>query len=288
MKITEEDLKKLFEPHQNSEPNGEELIVKKKKPTNEIRNIRKTLRRIHQNPKQSKTSFGEIFNSILRFLAISGFAGFLIFLGLGWGGISKQLEWGYFVSYLNEAVPTATPTARPPVAATRTPIENLAIPNQLPNLYAPTDLGTSANFPLNTLKIEKINLSAPVLWNIDEDQILENLKDGVAHYKDTSRPGEGGNIFIVGHSSNYFWIQSDYNNIFALLDKLQPGDRIELSYLNKKYVYEVKITNIVKPDEIQVLENTPKETLSLMTCWPIGTSLKRMIVQSELLYTENN
>lgn len=145
---------------------------------------------------------------------------------------------------------------------------------------------TPINFPTNNLRIAKINVGANVHWDVEEGDILNQLKSGVAHYKGTSKPGEGGNIFIVGHSSNYPWIISSYNSVFALLDKLAPGDRIELSDNTHNYVYEVKSTRIIKPGDVSVLDSTSKETLSLLTCWPIGTSLKRMIVQAELLYVQ--
>lgn len=284
MKIEEDDLKKLFENDHDSfkvESKGQKILVKKIKSTNEIKKVRKTLRKI--TPKKRKSDFSEFFNSILNFFAVSGIAGFILFLAIGWGGISKQLEWGYFVNYLNQNVPTSAPATAPIASPMPTPIA-LATPD---NLSAPSALPSLPSFPINNLRIAKLNISANVIWDVDESNILEQLKYGVAHYKGTSHPGEGGNVFVVGHSSNYPWIFSDYNTVFALLDKLAPGDRIELSDGSKNYVYEVKSTTIVKPDEVKVLDNTPKETLSLMTCWPVGTSLKRMLVQSELLYSTN-
>lgn len=295
MKISEDDLKDIFkdEDHLSVKHESEDnrVVVKKTKSTQEISKIRKTLRRVGSDKKQ-KADHGELFNSALRFLAISGFSGFILFVAMSWGGLSKQLEWGYFVSYLNEQPPQAINAINPRPIVTRPPkpsVVTIPSPTIVTNrrTAVPTPIPSPQSFAINSLKIEKINLSVPVLWNIEEDNIIEKLTEGVVHYKGTSLPGEGGNIFIVGHSSNYFWVRSDYNNVFALLDKLSPGDRIELSTDKKLYVYEVKSTNIVRPNEIQVLESTPKETLSLMTCWPIGTSLKRMIVQSELLYSSN-
>jgi len=278
MKISEEDLDKIFKDDNDSlktEVKGDRIIVKKTKSTREISKVRKTLRRI---PKARKRSdFTEFINSVLRFFAIVGFSGFILYVAMGWGGFSQQIKWGYYVNYLNKSVPAQnTPVAQ--AVVTRTPNDSVKLPAAMPQL---------ASFPQNMLKIDKVGLNAPVAWNVEEDNIIEQLKSGVAHYKGTSLPGEGGNIFIVGHSSNYFWVSSDYNSVFALLDKLSPGDRIELSTNDKNYIYEVKSTNVVSPDEVQVLQNTEKETLSLMTCWPIGTSLKRLVVQSEYMFSTN-
>lgn len=103
-------------------------------------------------------------------------------------------------------------------------------------------------------------------------------------YPGTARPGEVGNAFIFGHSSNYPWVKSDYNDIFALLDNLELGDEIIIFYNQKKYVYKVVDHATVKPGDVQALESRDqtKKELSLMTCWPVGTTLERLIVFAEL------
>ena len=284
MKITEEDLEEIFKPDEESGrvvEVGERVVVKKVKKTHDIKRIRNSIRRI-SSPGQKRNVDAEFINSILRFFAICGFAGFAIFILMSWGALKQQIDWSYYVNFKGEKIPTsqtqvALKPSPTPIPFAKVSLEPVSAVSDLPQLQA--------NIDANTIKIEKINLRAPVAWNVEEDKILDSLVNGVAHYKGTSLPGEGGNVFIVGHSSNYFWIKSDYNNIFALLDKLSPGDRIEVTTADKVYVYQVKETKIVSPSEVQVLDNTPKETLSLMTCWPIGTSLKRMLVQSELVYS---
>ena len=139
--------------------------------------------------------------------------------------------------------------------------------------------------PDNRLYIDKINVNAPIIWNVPEDKILEELKKGVAHFQGTSLPDEEkGNVFITGHSSGYWWSHDLYNQVFALLDKLTDSDKIALTYKNKKYTYEVFNKMVVKPTQIEVLKTKTEEpTLSLMTCVPVGTRLKRLIVQAKLI-----
>lgn len=93
-----------------------------------------------------------------------------------------------------------------------------------------------------------------------------------------------GNAFIFGHSSNYPWVKSDYNDIFALLDNLETGDEIIVYYNQKKYTYLVTDRAVVKPGDVKTLESRDpnKKELSLMTCWPIGTTLERLIIFAEL------
>lgn len=283
MKITEEDLKDIFskdEQEPQAEQVGDRIVIKQVKKINEINKARSSIRKISQTKPRGDSSF-ELINSLLRFTAIVGFSGFIIFLIMSWNGLIQQLNWSYYVEFKGERPPTTqTAVASPVVVKTPVPYapsEPVSAPDQLPALHA--------DFVQNNLKIDKIGINAPIKWEIEEGKIIEELIGGVAHYKGTALPGEGGNIFIVGHSSNYFWVKSNYNNIFALLDKLTKGDRIEVSRGSSNYIYEVKETKVVNPNDVQVLENTPKETLTLMTCWPLGTSLKRMLVQSELVYS---
>ncbi len=117
------------------------------------------------------------------------------------------------------------------------------------------------------------------------ETFMEELKKGVVRYPGTAKPGEVGNAFIFGHSSNYPWVQSEYNDVFSLLDQLQDGDDITIYYYQKKYVYKVIDRATVKPGDIQTLQkrDPTKKELSLMTCWPIWTTLERLIIFAELV-----
>lgn len=134
----------------------------------------------------------------------------------------------------------------------------------------------------NHLVIPKIGVDVPVWWNISEDDITPTLEKGVAHYQGTAVPTEIGNVFIFGHSSNYLWAPGAYKQIFALLDKLEVGDKIYVNYQNKVYAYEVTSKKVVSPDDLSVLtQPQDQQILSLMTCVPIGTNLNRLIVSAK-------
>jgi Sortase domain len=51
-----------------------------------------------------------------------------------------------------------------------------------------------------------------------ESPIQQKLKDGIVHLGYTVQPGEVGNSYIVGHSSNFGTVKSDYNTIFKPLE----------------------------------------------------------------------
>jgi len=132
------------------------------------------------------------------------------------------------------------------------------------------------------LEIPKISVAAPIIPDVpgsNKETYDKSLESGVAHFSGTGKPGEGRNIFIFGHSSNYFWAPGDYKDIFKNLDKLSVDDEITVLYQGKIYKYKVVEEKIVKPTQTDVLMDTGNgEQLTLMTCTPVGTSLNRLII----------
>ena len=131
-----------------------------------------------------------------------------------------------------------------------------------------------------TLVVPKISVTAPIIFvdSTVEANIQEGLHNGVVHYFQTAMPGKVGNVFITGHSSNYWWDKGSYNYVFANLDKLVIGDQAKIYYNGNKYLYQVTNIKVVEPTDMSVLDQTIKPTLTLMTCTPSGTSLRRLIV----------
>lgn len=120
-------------------------------------------------------------------------------------------------------------------------------------------------------------------WNALEDQIRESLLQGVVHYPGTAEPGDRGNVFLTGHSSNVFWQKSIYNSVFALLPRISEGDDIYITFGQENFHYRVISKKEVMPSDVGVLEQGDGHTLTLMTCTPVGTNLKRLIVTAELI-----
>lgn len=130
--------------------------------------------------------------------------------------------------------------------------------------------------------IPKIGATSKVIANVDasdEKQYLASLKQGVAHAQGTAFPGEGGHVFLFAHSTDYFWNVGTYNAVFYLLSKLEVGDEIDLFHQNRRFVYKVLGRKIVEPSQVEYLtRKTNNEFLTLQTCWPAGTTLKRLLV----------
>jgi hypothetical protein len=78
-----------------------------------------------------------------------------------------------------------------------------------------------------------VNFSKPIIekeeeiraGNYESVPIQKLLKEGVVHLSYSTYPGEVGNSYIVGHSSNFSSVKSDYNTVFKPLEsKTQVGD----------------------------------------------------------------
>lgn len=136
--------------------------------------------------------------------------------------------------------------------------------------------------PQFSIVVPKIGANAKIISNVnaaDEKIYLEALNKGVAHTLGTAFPGEGGHIFLFAHSTDYFWNVGSYNAIFYLLNKLILKDEINIFYKGQRYVYRVIGKQIVVPSKVEYLtRKTNKEFLTLQTCWPPGTTLKRLLV----------
>ncbi len=137
------------------------------------------------------------------------------------------------------------------------------------------------------LIIPKINVDVPVVYGVGYDQRsqLEAMKKGVAHFSipgANSVPGEVGNTVISGHSSNDLFDPGDYKFIFAQLEKMQKGDSIYVNYESTRYTYTITKKEVVLPSQVdKLIYDTDKPILTLITCTPLGTAEKRLLVTAE-------
>jgi sortase A len=130
--------------------------------------------------------------------------------------------------------------------------------------------------------IPKIGANSKIVPNVDpyDSNIYQRaLTKGVAQAKGTASPNQKGNMFLFSHSSANILEAGRYNSIFYLLSKLEKNDEIYIYYKGEKYKYEVTDKKVVDAKNISYLSGkSNEEILTLMTCWPAGTSYKRLIV----------
>lgn len=150
----------------------------------------------------------------------------------------------------------------------------------LPQFYF--DLkGFTAKNKTNGLNIPDIFIDTPVIYNVDpndEKAYSAALKIGIAHASSTGFPGSGGLGYYFAHSSTPE-LAGRYNAVFYLLGKLRPGAEIHIWHEGIRYDYQVHHTEITAPADTEFLRRLyPDETVVLQTCWPPGTTSRRLLV----------
>ncbi|MBI2414400.1 sortase [candidate division WWE3 bacterium] len=167
--------------------------------------------------------------------------------------------------------------------------------SNLPNLSKKPIVAVDENF---SIVIPKIGANSKVIEEVDyriSSEYQKALSQGVAHAKDTPSPktasmaGEG-NTFLFAHSSDSFFTANQYNSVFYLLTKLKTNDYFYIAFDKKLYKYEIIEKKIVSASEIKYLSKIDEidgkkvgVTATLMTCWPAGTTYKRLVVVGKLV-----
>jgi len=137
----------------------------------------------------------------------------------------------------------------------------------------------SKNIPLLDIKQKSVDSTKEL-----DDIFMKELENWVVRYPGSTTPGKKWNTFIFGHSSNYPWIKWDYNDVFAKLWKVNFWDEIIVYYWQEKYTYKIKEKKVIKPWDVKVLKrDNNKDEITLMTCWPVGTTINRLIVIWEIV-----
>jgi len=140
----------------------------------------------------------------------------------------------------------------------------------------------------NTLTIPALQITAPIVYITEatEPVFQKALQSGVVHYPGTAKPGEGGNCYIFGHSSDYIWSRGNFKTVLALLPQIEIGDEVVVSNTSgEQFTYTVTKSFVASPKDVQLLDqgDRTKKILTVQTSYPLGTALKRWIVVGEIL-----
>ena len=105
------------------------------------------------------------------------------------------------------------------------------------------------------------------------------LKQGVAEAAGLGHPGQAETTYLFAHSVESKVDIARYNAVFYLLHKLVAGDKIEVVYQGRLYKYEVTGREILAATDVKYLvPQSQDEKLLLATCYPPGTTWKRLVV----------
>jgi sortase A len=123
---------------------------------------------------------------------------------------------------------------------------------------------------LTRIRIPALDVDAVVVEGITPSA----LRAGAGHYPQTPLPCETGNVSIAGH-------RTTYGKPFGNVERLKPGDTIELTTPIGGCVYQVsKAPFIVDPNDLSVLEPSNDRSLTLTTCHPRGSAAQRLIIRA--------
>ena len=123
---------------------------------------------------------------------------------------------------------------------------------------------------IGRIEIERLGLSVMIIEGDDG----KTLRRAAGHVPGTALPGQLGNVGITAHRDTFF----------RPLRNIQMDDVITLTTLQGEYRYRVVSTKIVSPQDVEVLDSTGGEVLTLVTCHPfyfVGAAPNRFIVRAE-------
>jgi sortase A len=131
-----------------------------------------------------------------------------------------------------------------------------------------------AGSAIGRIEIPRIGISVMVFEGDDQ----RTLRRGAGHIPGTALPGEEGNVAIAAHRDTFF----------RPLRNIRKNDFILLSSVESTSLYRVESTEVVEPSHTEVLDNTGKPTLTLITCYPffyVGAAPNRFIVRARRIST---
>lgn len=177
----------------------------------------------------------------------------------------------------------SNPVANPVATSIKTTLENKI------NDY---DFAFNTLPPTNRVMIAKLGLDVPLIHlthkaagDFVAGDFDAELKQGVVKYPTTPAPGEDGNTLIFGHTSQERWSHNGYGTVFSTLPKLQAGDSIQVVREGELYTYQVLETVVKYPKDVdaefQKRQEADGEYITLMGCYPLGTTKQRMMVMAK-------
>jgi sortase A len=123
---------------------------------------------------------------------------------------------------------------------------------------------------IGKLEIPRIRLSVMVMDGDDDG----TLKVAAGHLPDTPLPWEIGNSALAGHRDSFF----------KPLAGVKMSDRVRLVTPHGEFHYTVADLRIVEPNDLSVLAQNGRSSLTLVTCYPfsyVGKAPKRFIVRAD-------
>ncbi len=171
---------------------------------------------------------------------------------------------------------TIASTAAPPAAPTTTAAPPATLPaadepaaGPLPiPAHSPVDPnGAEAKLQIGSIEIPKIGVDKPMF----EGVTLTTLNRGPGHWPGTALPGQVGNVVVGGH-------RVSHDKPFRNIDRLLPGDDVYFTTAAGTFDYKVVSSEVVTPDQVRIIDQTPDRTATLFACTPPGSTSHRLVI----------
>ena len=124
---------------------------------------------------------------------------------------------------------------------------------------------------IGTIEIPKIGLTHRIFEGIS----LRTIDRGPSHWPGTAMPGENGNAVFAGH-------RVTKTRPFRNIDQLVVGDEVIFTIAGARWTYSVTGSEVVTPDALRIVGQTPNATATLFACHPPGSAKFRFVVHLAL------
>lgn len=174
--------------------------------------------------------------------------------------------------------PQSPVTSQPAAPAADTPVVDSPVADSPVAVMLPTPAAPPADphaaeqrIGIGSIEIPRIGVNKPMF----EGVTLTTLDRGPGHWPGTAMPGQPGNVVVGGH-------RVSHDRPFRNIDRLTPGDEVIFTTDAGRFVYRVVGTEIVTPDAIRIIDQTPSPTATLFACTPPGSTSHRIVVHLAL------
>lgn len=133
-------------------------------------------------------------------------------------------------------------------------------------------------------KVEKENTilqikSVDIKGRVVDGEDANAMERGFWYYPLSAAPGKQGNTILIGHRFLHLPPKQD---TFFNLDKVKIGDKISIQQDENTYTYTVINIKEVEKNDNRILANTSDYRITLITCTPLWTSEKRLVITGKM------
>jgi sortase A len=203
----------------------------------------------------------------------------------GDGGSSASDDAAPAAESVTTVATTTTPAPTTTIAPTTTSTTSTTSTPAPTTTAVPTTVGPPGPLPepamnigsagsggsIGTIEIPKIGVTKQLFDGVTD----ATLNKGPGHWPGTALPGQFGNVVVGGH-------RTARDRPFRHIDQLAPGDEVIFTTADGRFVYHVSSTEIVGPNAIWIIDQTPAYTATLFSCHPVGSTRERIVIHLEL------